>query len=113
MHVVKNGVPICENVVAKPAPKDIWTIGTMALYRPRKGIEVLLEALSILKQQKCPIHLRAVGGFETPQYESEVMNLANQLDVADCITWTGFQRDINAQLLPRQNSDLMNYTHCF
>ena len=97
LHVVRNGVPICEDVSDKPAPKDLWTIGTMALYRPRKGIEILLEALAILKQQQCPFHLRAVGGFETPQYEAEVKQLADQLDIADQVTWTGFEKDINAQ----------------
>ena len=43
------------------------------------------------------MHLRAVGGFETSEYESEVKQLANQLNVEDMVTWTGFQTDTNTQ----------------
>ena len=30
-------------------PQDCWTLGTLGLLRPRKGIEVLLESLAILR----------------------------------------------------------------
>ncbi len=97
LHVVRNGVPVCNEANPKPVPRDQWTIGTMALYRPRKGIETLLAAMANLIQRGCNVHLRAVGGFETPEYEAEVMKLVNDLGVGEHITWTGFQRDIHAQ----------------
>ena len=97
LQVVHNGVPVCLNSPTKKQPQDRWVLGTMALYRPRKGIECLLEAMAILKQQNVNACLRAVGGFETPEYETEVKNLARQLNVEDIVTWTGFQTDINAQ----------------
>ena len=86
---------ICRHV---NEPVDPWTIGTMALFRPRKGTEVLLKALAILKEEKINVRLRAVGPFETPEYEKEIMQQVDQLDVGDMIDWMGFQTDVNEQL---------------
>lgn len=106
LRVVANGVtPIPDatpRVVINGATKDnakgVWTIGTMALFRPRKGTEVLLDALKILKDQNVEVKLRAVGPFETPEYESEILQHAQRLDIADMIQWTGFQTNVNQQL---------------
>lgn len=97
LHVVRNGVPSAKSLPQRKRPEGTWTLGTMALYRPRKGIETLLESLKILKEQGVDVVLRAVGGFETEQYENEVKQLATSLGVENMITWTGFQTDINAQ----------------
>lgn len=70
----------------------------MALFRPRKGIETLLQALALLREKNVNVHLRAVGGFETPEYEEEIGKLAADLQIQDLITWTGFQTDIDSQL---------------
>lgn len=100
LSVVLNGVAIVDTLPTRdaPQPDDTWTIGTMALYRPRKGIEVLLAAIAQLKRRNVAVHLRAVGQFETPHYEAEIMQLVDQLGIADMITWTGFQTNINEQL---------------
>jgi len=74
-------------------------LGTVALFRPRKGIEVLLEAVAELRKQGLPVRLRAVGGFETPEYEREVMSLVEKLGLADAIDWTGFTEDVNGELV--------------
>lgn len=98
LTVVSNGVAVVDDLPDRTLPTTPWTLGTMALFRPRKGTEVLLEALQILKQQQLPVKLRAVGPFETVAYEKEVKALAERLDVAPMIEWTGFQTDINRQL---------------
>ena len=36
---------------APRADADTWTLGAIALFRPRKGIEVLLEALAALRSR--------------------------------------------------------------
>lgn len=97
---VSNGVAAINDLPRREAPaaNATWTLGTMALYRPRKGVEVLLEALAKLKARGTKVHLRAVGQFETPEYEAEVMQLVDQLGIADMITWTGFQTNINEQI---------------
>ena len=96
--VVSNGVQAINDLPARKEPTEPWTIGTMALFRPRKGTEVLLKALAILKQQNINVRLRAVGPFETPEYEKEIMQQVDQLGVGEMIDWMGFQTDVNQQL---------------
>ena len=67
-------------------------------FRPRKGTEVLLDALKILKDNDVRVKLRAVGPFETPEYEKSIMAHVDRLQIADMIHWTGFQTDVNQQL---------------
>ena len=78
-----------------------WTlgrIGTVALFRPRKGTEILLESLAALRSWGLDVRLRAVGGFETLAYETAILGLADRLGVASAIDWTGFTRNVNAEL---------------
>ena len=46
---VPNGVPCAGGIADRTPPDGTWTIGTVALFRPRKGIEILLEALASLR----------------------------------------------------------------
>lgn len=99
--VVPNGVPVREHRQggwSAPVPGQDWTLGTVALFRPRKGLEVLLPALAELRRAGVAVRLLAVGGFETPFYEQEMKNLAVQLGIAEAIEWTGFTSDVPAQL---------------
>jgi len=79
--------------------RDGWTLGTVALFRPRKGIEVLLEALALLAERGVPVRLRAVGPFETDFYQAAVQQKAAQLGVADRVQWTGPVENVEAELL--------------
>lgn len=98
LRVVSNGVAPMESAQPRTASKGVWTIGTMALFRPRKGTEVLLDALKILKDKGTEVKLRAVGPFQTPEYEAEVLAQVERLQIGDMIQWTGFQTDVNQQL---------------
>jgi phosphatidyl-myo-inositol alpha-mannosyltransferase len=95
---VPNGVPCIAGSVDRAAPVGTWTIGTVALFRPRKGIEVLLEAVASLRSWGVDVRLRAVGGFETLAYETSVMALVERLGLAKAIDWVDFTREINAEL---------------
>ncbi|HVT30210.1 MAG TPA: glycosyltransferase [Lacipirellulaceae bacterium] len=95
---VPNGVPASKNSAERHPPTGTWTLGAVALVRPRKGIEVLLEALATLRSRGVNVRLRAVGGFETPLYKADVLGLAERLDLAEAIEWTGFTRDVNREL---------------
>ena len=94
---VPNGVPPIR-VKPRLRPTDFWTLGMVALFRPRKGTEVLIEALAALRSQGIDVRLRAVGPFETPEYRQEIMELVERLSIADAITWTGFVEDVIAEL---------------
>lgn len=98
IRVVCNGVSAIRDLPSRQLPAGTWTIGTMALFRPRKGMEVLLDAMAILKDRGESIRLRAVGPFETSSYETEIMNRVDSLQIGDMIDWTGFQTDVNQQL---------------
>jgi len=95
--VVPNGSPCRETVAAREVPGE-WTLGITALIRPRKGIEVLLQALAILRKQGLPVRLRAVGPFETETYERQVKRLTEELGLVDAVDWVGFTRDVDAEL---------------
>ena len=97
MHVVHNGVPIAAEFADRPTPRGTWTLGCMALFRPRKGLETLLDALYQLRDAGLPVRLRAVGKFETPEYEREIHAHVERLGVGDLIEWRGFRSDIAAE----------------
>ncbi len=96
--VVPNGVPVPAKLRDATPPTGEWTLGTVALFRPRKGIEVLLDALAELRAAGLPVRLHAVGPFETPEYQSEVLARVERLGIARAITWTGFVSDVAAEL---------------
>jgi glycosyltransferase involved in cell wall biosynthesis len=99
VYLVPNGVRALGELPPIPAGMHReWTIGTLALFRPRKGIESLLEALALLRSQGLPVRLRAVGGFETDGYEREAKRFAHRLGLERAVDWTGFRRDVNAEL---------------
>lgn len=95
---VPNGVPAPNNARDRTPPPDAWILGTVALFRPRKGIEVLLESLAALRSWGLDVRLRAVGSFETLAYETAILGLADRLGVGPAIEWTGFTRNVNAEL---------------
>lgn len=97
ISVVQNGVPVIKPESQWALPKAEWVIGTVALFRPRKGLEVLLEALSQLIKSGMPVRLRAVGGFETTEYQKNVLGLVESLGIGDYIEWTGFTSNVNAE----------------
>ena len=47
---VANGVPAAGQAPRRRTPGGSWTLGTVALFRPRKGTEVLLETLAVLER---------------------------------------------------------------
>jgi len=98
VFVVPNGVPARHSVPARDPAKADWTLGMIALFRPRKGLEILIEALVLLRSRDLPVRLRAVGSFETPEYENRIRRLASQRNLESAIDWVGFASDIDREL---------------
>jgi glycosyltransferase involved in cell wall biosynthesis len=96
LTTVPNGVAIVADLPDRDAPKGTWTIGTTALFRPRKGIEVLLKAMALLRQSGADVKLLAVGPFETTEYENTIRTLACSLNIEKDIEWTGYADDVNS-----------------
>lgn len=98
VRVVPNGVPRPIRPRAIRRPTSAWTLGTIALFRPRKGTEVLIAALAHLRDAGFDVRLRAVGTFESDEHRQSLLDCAHDHHVADLIDWVGFQKDVNAQL---------------
>jgi phosphatidyl-myo-inositol alpha-mannosyltransferase len=96
--VVPNGVPARGRLAERPAPEGTWTLGTVALFRPRKGLEVLLDAIARLRRQGLDVKLRAIGEFETKEYRRKIMCRVTELGLADSVFWTGFTSHVSAEL---------------
>jgi glycosyltransferase involved in cell wall biosynthesis len=96
--VVPNGVPCGNSLPFRSKPLGAWTLGTVALFRPRKGLEILLEAMALLHRRGMPVQLRAVGTFESPKYEMEIAVRVRQLQLNGHVVWTDFTRNVPAEL---------------
>lgn len=95
--MVANGVPAPGPLPDRPVPGPEWVIGSVALFRPRKGMEILIQALADLRRMGRAVRLRAVGPFETVEYEEAIKEMAGRLGVTDMIDWIGFTQDVNAE----------------
>lgn len=105
ISVVPNGVPIVDDaqidrISAEPLFKSpwSWTLGTIALFRPRKGTEILLEATAQLVKQGLDVGVLAVGGFETPEYEQSLRDMTAKLGLNDRVHWVGFTQQVNQHI---------------
>lgn len=96
--VVPNGVPQVAELPQRSAPSGVWTLGAVALFRPRKGMEVLLDAIADLHQRGVSVELRAVGPFETADYERDIKGRVSRLGIEHLVHWIGFTRDVDAEL---------------
>lgn len=99
IRIVPNGVPIVStNLAVKSLPAPPYTIGTMAMFRPRKGLEILLDALSRLMRDGYEFRLRIIGAFQNLHYEMAVKQLAHGLGLVPRIEWMGYTADTSKEL---------------
>ncbi len=104
---VNNGVPLLEVTRRPPGAGGTFVFGTVALFRPRKGIEILLQAIARMIADGAAVKLYAVGPFETEDYRQTVMALGSGLGLEDAVDWVGFSdnvyrefQNMNAFVLP-------------
>jgi glycosyltransferase involved in cell wall biosynthesis len=95
---VPNGVPADSFPRQIRRPTDELTMGMVALFRPRKGTEVLLEALANVLSRGHRVRLRAIGGFESETYEQQIRGIAAQLGLASQVDFTGFTTNVTREL---------------
>ncbi len=98
IHLIPNGVPGRKEIPTRPAQRTCWTLGTLAMFRPRKGLEVLLQAMALLHHRGLPVQLRVIGGFESSQYQEQMLRLVDELAITRLVEWRGFRQDIDAEL---------------
>jgi glycosyltransferase involved in cell wall biosynthesis len=96
---VPNGVPsipLCRE--RRYTPGGRLELAMVALFRPRKGTETLIDALALASKQRHDVRLRLVGGCETVAYQAELSAQIERLGMSDRVVWTGFARDVAAEL---------------
>jgi glycosyltransferase involved in cell wall biosynthesis len=98
IHVVPNGVNSGAEPPERRRSGNAWTLGMVALFRPRKGVEVLLQGLRRMVDAGVDVRLRAIGGFQSSAYETEVHTLTARLGLSERVEWTGFCSDVRAEL---------------
>lgn len=75
-----------------------WQLGMVALMRPRKGVEMLLEALYIISTRRRDIHVEFIGSFESSGYQSQIQSLVHKWQLEPLVNFSGFTRDIPTKL---------------
>ncbi|QDS89319.1 N,N'-diacetylbacillosaminyl-diphospho-undecaprenol alpha-1,3-N-acetylgalactosaminyltransferase [Rosistilla ulvae] len=99
VSTVHNGVPTIRPPRTEfPQVGGVWTLGIVALHRPRKGLETLLDAQRIVRDAGYDVRLRCVGPFETPAYEASIRSRIDELQLGPDVEFTGFVDDIPAAL---------------
>lgn len=98
IHLIPNGVPGRKAIPARSSDRDHWVLSTLAMFRPRKGLEVLLLAMAKLHHRGLPVLLRVIGGFESKEYEEQMLWLVEDLGISRIVDWRGFRSDIDAEL---------------
>jgi len=97
LQLVPNGVPASGH--RYQSEPDTFVVGSVALFRPRKGLETLIDAFSELVQQTSqPCRLRLIGGFETDDYRDKIANQAEMLGISKRIDWIGHTTDVYQEM---------------
>lgn len=99
--VIDNGVPAQERVLYKNSFHSgrALRVGMTALFRPRKGLEVALEAVSKVRSSGRQVVFVGIGPFESAEYEARIRSMTSELGLNDAVSWTGFTTDVPARLL--------------
>jgi glycosyltransferase involved in cell wall biosynthesis len=97
-RLIANGVPVQGPLVKRSPPASEWVVGCMALFRPRKGLDVLVDAVARLCSLGRPVRLRVVGAFESPDMEQAIHAQVDRLGLGDRVDWRGFANDVQAEL---------------
>ncbi|MBM3967563.1 MAG: glycosyltransferase family 4 protein, partial [Planctomycetes bacterium] len=96
---VANGVATQESIATLDRMEQReWRLGMVALVRPRKGIEVLLEAMKQIQLIRPQVTLDVIGGFETEEYQREVLALSDRLNLRSHVRWLGFSTDVPSRI---------------
>lgn len=89
LRIIHNGVPANPFLPTRSMEQKQPVIGTVAFWRPGKGLEQLIHALPLLIAGGQAFVLDVVGGFITPRYEAEIKEMTAGLGLSGHIRWLG------------------------
>jgi glycosyltransferase involved in cell wall biosynthesis len=70
-------------------PRDPWSILSVSAFAPWKGVETVVQAVALLRQQGIPATLKLVGPWPHAAYEQRVRRLITEHELHDAITIYG------------------------
>ena len=95
------GIPRCPTSPKTVAPSAVPTIVCTAFHSPVKGVDVLLDALSILKKEKIPFRLMQIGGGSSElngEDTKELHDRCHQSGLDDEVIWVGVTNHVDRYL---------------
>lgn len=101
--VVRNGIDLSSCAIGDPSrlraslpawPREALLVGTHALLRPRKGIDVLIRAMAIVARAVPSAHLVIVGNAESAGYLASLRTLATRVGVGDRVAFLAHRDDV-------------------
>lgn len=93
--IVPNGVAVSQ---PRPPREGTPIVLCLGLYRPRKGVEVLLQAAARLRDGGLPFQLRLAGEFVDAAYEATVRHRVARLGLRQFVAFRGFVADVPTEL---------------
>ncbi len=76
---------------------DRQTVSVIGLFRPRKGISVLIDAVTALINSGQRLDLRVVGEFADGDYQTQIKEQIRQRGLSDVVQLIGFTNDLTAE----------------
>ncbi|RMF43004.1 MAG: glycosyltransferase family 1 protein [Planctomycetota bacterium] len=99
LAVVPNGVPAIAPIDPQQRVHQTrWRLGILALMRPRKGIEVAIEAMRLVRQRHPAIELELIGSFESEEYQQQITAAIDSAGLGNNVVLRGFTTDIAGAL---------------
>ena len=87
IHSIPQGVDCqqfkLENV--RPPGEGGWRLLYVGRYDPRKGLGVLLQAMSLVRQRRADVRLQLVGGSAASGTAADYRRQVEALQLADCV----------------------------
>lgn len=99
LAVIPNIIKLPQTIPAKSEDNEVFKLIFLSRIDPKKGLELLLEALAKLK---LPWHLTIAGSGESA-YIDALISMAVNLNILEKITWAGFAGDEKFDLLSRHD----------
>lgn len=93
-EVVYNGIEI-QNYEHISRNRDYYRLTYIGRLAQVKGLQLLLPAVKYLKDNQFPIKLWIIGAGD---YKDELIKLTKELNVQDCVEFTGVKRNIEEYL---------------
>lgn len=99
IYLVYNGVKDKEIKIHVAKPDRDFEFICVALFRQRKGVEVLLKAFAKFAERNSgEFRLALVGDFETIEYKNEIEQLIMALDIGEQVELEGFCSDVTGRM---------------